>query len=51
MLLARALPPGEQGLWPEWAMGVMPDPQTSHPSMCRQREHVATSMGHARMPF
>jgi serine/threonine-protein kinase len=24
-LLARVLPSGEQGLWPEWATGIMPD--------------------------
>jgi hypothetical protein len=51
VLLARALPPGEQGLWPEWAMGIMPDTQTSRSPVCRRRKHVATSIGHARMPF
>jgi serine/threonine protein kinase len=30
-LLAGALPPGEQGLWPEWATRIMPDTQTDHP--------------------
>jgi serine/threonine protein kinase len=50
-LLARALPPGEQGLWPEWATGIIPATQTSRPPACRRRKHMATSMGHACMPF
>ena len=28
-LLACALPPGEQGLWPEWATGLIPEAHTS----------------------
>jgi serine/threonine protein kinase len=50
-LLAGALPPGEQGLWPEWATNIMPDTQTDHPPTYRQREHVATGMGPERLPF
>jgi serine/threonine protein kinase len=49
-LLAGALPPGEQGLWPAWATSIMPDTQTGHPPICRRREQVATGMGHERMP-
>lgn len=50
-LLGHALPSGEQGLWPEWATGIMPATQTSRPLTCRRRKQAATSMGHARMPF
>jgi len=45
-LLARVLPPGEQGLWPAWATGIMPDAQTGPPPTGRRREQVATSLGH-----
>jgi serine/threonine-protein kinase len=32
-LLAGALPPGEQGLWPEWATSIMPNTQTARPAV------------------
>jgi hypothetical protein len=50
-LLGHALPPGEQGLWPEWATGIMPATQTSRPPACQRSKQVAKSMGHAYMPF
>jgi hypothetical protein len=42
-LLARALPPGAQGLWPEWATGILPDMQTGPPPTYPRREQVTTS--------